>query len=114
MLIWSDYPSHLTHDKFKEYLDAYCKHFDLKRHIRFRHEIVKVEQVGDKNQWQITTKSDTGVETWFFDKVVMATGRYQIPIWPHVENLDKFGGELIHASRHQPLVTFLIFKLQKS
>jgi dimethylaniline monooxygenase (N-oxide forming) len=101
----------LTHDKVKEYLDAYCEQFDLKRHIKFGHEIVKVEQVAIEDQWQIITKSDAGLEAWLFDKVVMATGRFQLPLWPQVENLDKFEGELIHSSRYRlPCNSFLMFQ----
>ena len=80
----------------------YCKQFDIKRHIKFRHEIIRAEQYG--NHWQITTKSSQGINSWVFDKVLFANGRYQIPLWSKVDDLQRFQGELMHASKYAQII----------
>jgi cation diffusion facilitator CzcD-associated flavoprotein CzcO len=94
----TDFPEVLPHDKMKEYLELYCEHNVLKQHIKFGYEVMNLDQMKD-DRWQVTTQSAKGTEQWTFDKVILASGRHQTPLWPKVENLEKFKGEIIHAEK---------------
>jgi cation diffusion facilitator CzcD-associated flavoprotein CzcO len=81
----------------REYLEMYVEKFQIKKYIKFGYEIIRLEQTNGE-KWELTTKSEKGIETFRFDKIVMANGRHQSPLWPDVSDLDKFQGELIHSS----------------
>ncbi len=53
---WPDYPHH---GQLLSYFERYADHFDLRRHIWFGTEVVRVEPVGD-DRWDVTTRSTGG------------------------------------------------------
>jgi dimethylaniline monooxygenase (N-oxide forming) len=93
-----DYPAYVPHEKIKQYLEEYSEKFGLKKHIRFRHDVVRLEQITN-GTWQVSTKSTLGIQDWRFDKVILATGRHQTPIWPKIEGLEDFRGSLTHVAK---------------
>ena len=93
------------HEKIKEYCDAYCEKFGLKKHIKFRHDVVNLSQTSI-GKWRLTSKSAGGLTVHLFDKVLLATGRHQTPIWPKIEGLEDFRGSLIHVSKYTPTFMF--------
>jgi len=74
-----DYPAFVPHEQIQRYCEAYCEKFDLKKHIRFEHDVVGLQQ-SFNGTWQVTTKSAMGIQTWQFDKVLLAIGRHQNPV----------------------------------
>lgn len=97
---WPDYPHH---SQFLSYLERYAVHFDLRSHIWFGTEVVRVEPA-DGDRWDVTTRSTGGYgaeRTHRYAAVVVANGHNWSPNLPEYEGLDEFRGEVMHASAYQ-------------
>src|SRR5579859_6829397 len=104
-----DFPAFVSHGQMKEYFELYCKKFDLNTHIKLNHEVILVSEPHSSDssersdgRWRITTKSHEGHKMWVFDKVVIAIGRFQTPVWPDIEGINKFHGTILHAAEYNP------------
>lgn len=93
---WPDYPHH---SQLLAYFRRYADHFDLRRHVWFGTEVVRVEPVDDQ-RWDVTTRSTGGgaARTHRYAAVVVANGHNWSPTLPGYEGLADFAGEVIHAS----------------
>nr|WP_312882595.1 NAD(P)-binding domain-containing protein [Micromonospora polyrhachis] len=97
---WPDYPHH---SQLLSYLDRYADHFDLRPHIWFGTEVVRVEPV-DGHRWDVTTRSTGGYgteRTSRYAAVVVANGHNWSPKLPSYEGLDEFRGQVMHASAYK-------------
>ena len=97
---WPDYPHH---SQFLSYLERYADHFDLRPHIWFGTEVVRVEPA-DGHRWDVTTRSTGGYgseRTSRYAAVVVANGHNWAPNLPAYEGLDEFRGQIMHASNYQ-------------
>lgn len=92
---WSDYPHH---SQVLSYLERYADHFDLRRHIWFGTEVIRVRPAADDG-WEVTTRGTGGGSgrTYGYAAVVVANGHHWWPNFPSYEGLDSFGGEVIHS-----------------
>ncbi|MFY1637356.1 flavin-containing monooxygenase [Solwaraspora sp. WMMB335] len=96
---WPDYPHH---GQVLAYLERYADHFELRRHIWFGTEVVRVEPA-DGGRWDVTTRSagGSGAErTQRYAAVVVANGHNWSPRMPEYEGLSDFTGQVIHASAY--------------
>ncbi|HLV58139.1 MAG TPA: NAD(P)-binding domain-containing protein [Natronosporangium sp.] len=93
---WPDYPHH---SQVLAYLQRYADHFDLRRHIWFGTEVVRVRPVHG-GRWEVTTRSTGGYteRTHRYAAVVVANGHHWYPHLPEIEGLDGYTGETVHAS----------------
>lgn len=93
---WPDYPHHR---QMLSYLERYADHFDLRRHIWFGTEVVRVEPVED-DRWDVTIRSTGGgaERTHRYAAVVVANGHLASPLLPAYEGQDSFTGEATHAA----------------
>jgi cation diffusion facilitator CzcD-associated flavoprotein CzcO len=97
---WPDYPHH---SQVLSYLERYADHFDLRPHIWFGTEVVKVEPA-DGMRWDVTTRSTGGYgaeRTHRYAAVVVANGHNWSPNLPAYEGLDDFKGRVVHASAYK-------------
>jgi thioredoxin reductase len=97
---WPDYPHH---SQLLSYFERYADHFDLRRHIWFGTEVVRVEPA-DGDRWDVTTRSTGGYgpeRTHRYAAVVVANGHNWSAKLPDYEGLDEYRGELIHASAYK-------------
>lgn len=97
---WPDYPHH---SQLLEYFERYADHFDLRPHIWFGTEVVRVEPV-DGQRWDVTTRSTGGYgpeRTQRYAAVVVANGHNWSPKMPVYEGIDDFRGRVIHASAYK-------------
>ncbi|NIL56306.1 NAD(P)-binding domain-containing protein [Salinispora arenicola] len=97
---WPDYPHH---SQLLSYLERYAEHFDLRRHVWFGTEVVRVEPA-DGDRWDVTTRSTGGYgpeRTSRYAAVVIANGHNWSPKLPDYEGLAEFRGEAMHASSYQ-------------
>lgn len=69
-----------------DYLHRYAQMFDLPSRIRLNTRVETLRRAG--HNW--TVDHTAGSQT--FDRVVVATGRFQHPVIPHVAGLDSFTG----------------------
>ncbi|MFD0785116.1 flavin-containing monooxygenase [Micromonospora azadirachtae] len=97
---WPDYPHH---SQLLAYFERYADHFDLRSHIWFGTEVVRVEPVEGKG-WDVTTRSTGGYgpeRTSRYAAVVVANGHNWSPKLPSYEGLEEFRGEVMHASSYK-------------
>ncbi|MFC7548394.1 flavin-containing monooxygenase [Plantactinospora sp. GCM10030261] len=97
---WPDYPHHA---QLLSYFERYADHFDLRRHIWFGTEVIRVEPAGD-DRWYVTTRSTGGYgaeRTSRYAAVVVANGHNWSPKIPAYDGLDGFRGQVLHASAYK-------------
>lgn len=97
-----DYPHNTD---MAQYIQDYCKHFDVYRHIRFHRKVLSVERID--NQWKVTAQEvgDDGrmvkglsTQEVFISKfLVIASGHHTKPTLPKFPGQDSFQGEAIHS-----------------
>ncbi|EXB79933.1 Flavin-containing monooxygenase YUCCA2 [Morus notabilis] len=97
----SDFPTYPTKQQFVTYLKDYVQRFDLKpvfnrtvESARFDHRsgLWRVETVGLKAEGEIEY-----VSQW----LVVATGENAEEVWPDVEGLSEFCGQIVHTSSYK-------------
>jgi len=95
---WPDYPHH---SQLLSYLERYADHFDLRSHIWFGTEVVRVEPV-EGGRWDVTTRGARGgaERTQRYAAVVVANGHNWWPKTPAYEGQEQFRGEVVHASAY--------------
>ncbi|WP_117214046.1 flavin-containing monooxygenase [Allorhizocola rhizosphaerae] len=97
---WPDYPKHT---QLLQYFEHYADHFELRPHIWFGTEVVKVEPT-DHGRWDVTTRSTGGYggeRIHRYAAVVIANGHNWFPRMPAYDGLDGYKGELIHSSSYK-------------
>lgn len=98
---WPDYPHHTL---VLSYLERYADHFELRQHIWFGTEVVRLEPVADgSGRWDVTTAAQRGdqVRTMRYAAVVVATGYHRSPYLPDLPGLADFGGRVLHSSGYK-------------
>lgn len=91
------------YEEYKQYVDAYAKHFDLLKHVQFETEVVTVEQSEDGG-WTFITKPTRGGKTTKlkFDGLVVCSGIYSKKYNPlATTTLKDFSGQVMHAEEFQ-------------
>lgn len=94
-----EYPHFIGHEKYFEYLQAYTRHFDLKRHIKFGVTINSIERQGE--QWIVKISDSQQSKVYKFDAVAVCTGLNEERELPDIDNFDAFTGNLVHSSAYK-------------
>jgi thioredoxin reductase len=93
------YPDYPHHTQIAAYFDDYVDHFGFRDRIRFRTEVVRVEQADDG--WDVTVRPVDGgaEETSRYEAVMVANGHHWDPRWPEppFPGQDSFTGEQLHS-----------------
>lgn len=91
--------SYLTQEEFLEFLELYVKHFDVEKHILFRHEVVRVNPRRD-GRWEVIVRDVLKDEykTELFDYVMVCTGHHWNPRYPDFKGEDLYKGKLRHSN----------------
>lgn len=97
-----DLPNYCHNSQLIRYFDSYADHFGLKKHVKFRHQVNKVEQRPD-GKWlvKVTDLESKGQVENVFDGVMISTGHHTKPHKPHFEGLDKFKGTVMHTHSYK-------------
>ena len=91
----ADYPEYPGHAQMQAYFEAYARHFDLHRHIRFNHAVTRVEPRG-AGGWDVTVMDQNGAATCErFDAVMVANGHHWDAKYPEIEG--RFAGTYLHS-----------------
>jgi len=97
--------SFLHHSKVLEYLEDYCRHYDLYKNIKFNTKIVNVEPLNNKGScdvkesWNVQYKNleTNEVHQDVFDAVLVCNGHYSEPRYPKIPGLELFEGKVVHS-----------------
>lgn len=90
-----DYPDYPSHRQVLAYFQAYAKHFNLERYIRFNTTVTKVEKTAT-HQWKISI-ADGHSQT--FDYLLIANGHHSVP--RHPELPGSFSGQYLHSHNYK-------------
>lgn len=89
------YPKYLSKDQYAQYLRDYAAHFNLNVIPGTLANRVRQVNLDGRSGWAV----ETGSETWFAPRVVIATGQYCQPMSPDWPGLSHFGGVALHSSK---------------
>jgi thioredoxin reductase len=97
---WPDYPHHA---QVLTYFERYADHFGLREHVWFGTEVVRIDPAPEERHWDVTIRGSRGGEPRImrYGAVVVANGHNWSPRLPEFEGIDKFRGQIMHASAYK-------------
>jgi cation diffusion facilitator CzcD-associated flavoprotein CzcO len=90
------YPDFPHHTLIAEYFENYLDHFDLRRRITFRTEVMRAERTAD-GIWRITLQNG---EQRYYDALCVANGHHWSARWPTPAFPGEFAGPQIHSHQY--------------
>ena len=97
-----------------KYLQAYAIHFDLLKRCRLGVAVDRLQRSSDGSQWELCLSDKTGSHMAKFDKVLFATGPYNVPYTPRVPGMESFRGKLLHSQAFKRLLFPLDFSFTET
>jgi len=102
----TEFPNYMHNSLMHEYFELYAKNFNLKRYIKFHHEVLKVKQSKDFDEsgcWDVQVKNllNDQVSIERFDAVMVCTGHHVKPLKANFKGQDKFKGKFIHTHSYK-------------
>lgn len=94
----SDSATFLNQTHILRFLHSYADNFDLNKHIKLNHHVVRVHPV-ENDKWEITVKDlpNNKFITKTFDSVIVANGHFATPRIPEMEGVSDFKGRILHS-----------------
>lgn len=89
-----DYPDYPSHKHLAAYFQAYARHFDLYRHIRFGTAVLRCEPLAGE-RWRVTTLRDGEEQREDFDWLFVCNGHHSVPRMPSYPG--SFAGRILHS-----------------
>jgi indole-3-pyruvate monooxygenase len=87
------YPRYPSRQQVVDYLESYAEHFKLD--VRCGEEVLSAERIGD--HWQVTTSRGR----YEAKALIVATGRNDTPNMPVYDDMDRYGGMMLHSSAYR-------------
>lgn len=89
--------SFLTSSEVLEYLRNYAVTFDLTKHIKFEHHVMRVRPLMNE-KWEFVVNNFVAdkCETFVFDAVLVCNG-FSVPFIPEIPGGDVFKGKKLHS-----------------
>lgn len=90
-----------------KYLHSYADHFDVKKHIKLSHLVIRVVPI-ENDKWEVIVKDlpNDKYETLIFDVVFVANGHFASPRYPSIAGLDEFQGLTLHSHDYRSSEAF--------
>lgn len=89
-----------SRDEIHAYLEKVADDFDVRRHVRFRTEVLGARWDAAARGWEVDVRSPDGTgATLRASVVVSAVGAFNKPRTPDVDGLDSFPGPVVHTAR---------------
>lgn len=87
-----------TQPQMLKYLHSYADHFNVKKHIKFNHLVVRIVPI-ENDKWEVISKDlpNDKFSTAIFDAVFVCNGHFFKPNIPAIEGIDNFNGNIIHT-----------------
>ncbi|CAH0550214.1 unnamed protein product [Brassicogethes aeneus] len=94
--------SFITQDTVIKYLDNYTNHFQLSKHIKFNHHVIKVDPLPD-DKWNITSKNliKNELQHKIYDAIIVCTGNFYTPFVPSIRGQKNFIGTSFHSHNYR-------------
>ena len=90
-----------SRSEYKQYLDRYAEHFDLRKYIKFGYSL-KSMNPNEAGGWDVTVTHEDGSEmTVSVERVAVCSGQFQKANIPDVKGLDTFPGTVYHSSTYK-------------
>lgn len=86
-----DYPDYPSHQQILAYFQAYARHFQLEKYVRFNVAVLRAEKIANE-RWRLTLSDNSQAE---FDYLIVANGHLSVP--RHPDWKDRFSGQYLHA-----------------
>jgi cation diffusion facilitator CzcD-associated flavoprotein CzcO len=77
-----------------KYLQNCAEKFDLRKHIRFQHEVKRMEWHEEDGEWRVETNQGT----YIAQIVVGAFGALSNPSIPKLKGMERFTGKIFHSA----------------
>lgn len=89
--------SFVSSEEILKYFHLYAETFDLCKHIKFQHLVMRVRPQFD-GKWEFTVKnlSTDKCETFVFDAVLVCNG-FSVPFIPTIPDHEVFKGKQLHS-----------------
>ena len=85
--------------EYRQYLERYVNRFNLLSRIRFNHEVVSLEKLGD--QWKLVTMNGGVMHEMMFDAVAICSGMFVHKKLPNIVGMEDFKGEILHTKEYK-------------
>jgi len=90
-----------SRSEYRDYLNRYVEHFDLRRHIKFGFALEHMRRL-ESGTWELRFGTGEGATvTTTVDRVVVCSGQFQEPNIPKIPGLDSFPGAVIHSAQYK-------------
>uniref|UniRef100_A0A1B0CKM6 Flavin-containing monooxygenase n=1 Tax=Lutzomyia longipalpis TaxID=7200 RepID=A0A1B0CKM6_LUTLO len=96
--IVGDETSFLPAERILKFHHEYADHFNLRKHIKFQHNVVRVHPHGE-SQWEVLVRDlvEDKYTTTIFDAIFICNGHYSTPSYPNYPGRKLFRGRQIHS-----------------
>ena len=93
-----EFPNFMSPKKVYQYFESYAQKFDLIRHIRFEHSVLKVEKSDDydtTHRLKVTVRDERNntLTSQVFDGVMVCNGHHTRPRMQSFPGMESFKGE---------------------
>lgn len=89
------------------YLQSYADRFDVKKHIKFSHMVIRVLPI-ENDKWEVIVKDlpNDKFETLIYDVVIVCTGRFTTLRYPSFPGMNEFKGKTLHSHDYRTAEAF--------
>lgn len=89
--------SFVSREKIIHYLNLFADYFDIRKNIRFGHEVVRVRPLSNE-KWEVIVRNiaENKFECFNFDGILLCNG-FSFPYIPKIPGQDVFKGKQIHS-----------------
>ncbi|GAA0142722.1 oxygenase [Lithospermum erythrorhizon] len=95
-----NYPEYPNKKQFVDYLESYARHFDI--NPQFNESVQSAQYDEAFDLWRVNTVSTDGSEVEYICQwLIVATGENAEKVFPEIDGLRDFQGEIIHASDYK-------------
>jgi dimethylaniline monooxygenase (N-oxide forming) len=98
--------SFITSEKMLKYFALYADQFNLRDHIKFEHEVIRVRPVLE-GKWEVLVRNlpQNEFKTFTFDFVLVCNG-FSVPLIPKIEGQDVLKAKQIHSHDYRKAQDF--------
>jgi len=100
----SELPYYPHHSEILTYLQSYARNFELEKHIRTNHTVMRARKKSNPSGWELLVQcgSEGKLEKFYFDAIAVCTGQLSTKIDPTDEEIYQgFTGQKLHSSSYK-------------